>query len=45
MKLDSVTIIPFPNLCDWAALHKKFFKTLVNMLSKAYSLCDREDAV
>ena len=45
MKLDSETIIPFPNLYDWAVFHKKFFKTLVNMLSKAYSLCDREDAV
>ncbi len=45
MKLDSVTVIPFPDSGAWAALHAKFFSWLVNSLNHAYSYADREDAV
>ena len=45
MKLDSVTVIPFPDIETWAAFHAKFFKPLVDSLNHAYCLADREDAV
>ena len=45
MKLDSVSVVPFPDSAAWAAFHEKFFGPLVNSLNHAYCLADREDAV
>ena len=45
MKLDSVTVVPFPDSAAWAAFHVKFFDSLVRSLNRAYCLADREDAV
>ena len=45
MKLDSVTVVPFPDSAAWAAMHVKFFSLLVASLHHAYGLADREDAV
>ncbi len=45
MKLDSVTVVPFPDSAAFGAMHEKFFKSLVNSLNHAYSFADREDAV
>ena len=45
MKLDSVTVVPFPDSAAFGAMHKKFFEPLVNSLNHAYSFADREDAV
>ena len=45
MKLDSVTVVPFPDSAAWAAFYEKFFGPLVNSLNRAYDLADREDAV
>ena len=45
MKLDSVTVVPFPDSAAWAAFYEKFFGPLVNSLNHAYGLADRQDAV
>lgn len=45
MKLDSVTVVPFPDSAAFGAMHEKFFGLLVNSLNHAYSFADREDAV
>ena len=45
MKLDSVTVVPFPDSAAFGAMHEKFFEPLVNSLNHAYSFADREDAV
>lgn len=45
MKLDSVTVVPFPDSAAFGAMHEKFFAPLVNSLNHAYSFADREDAV
>ncbi len=45
MKLDSVTVVPFPDAAAFGAMHEKFFELLVNSLNHAYSFADREDAV
>ena len=45
MKLDSVTIVSFPDSAAFGAMHEKFFGLLVNSLNHAYSFADREDAV
>ena len=45
MKLDSVTVVPFPDSAAFGVMHEKFFETLVNSLNHAYSFADREDAV
>lgn len=45
MKLDSISVVPFPDSAAWAAFHEKFFSPLVNSLNHAYCLADREDAV
>lgn len=45
MKLDSVSVVPFPDSAAFGAMHEKFFCPLVNSLNHAYCLADREDAV
>ena len=45
MKLDAVTVVPFPDSAAFGAMHEKFFEPLVNSLNHAYSFADREDAV
>ena len=45
MKLDSVTVVPFPDSAAFGVMHEKFFGLLVNSLNHAYSFADREDAV
>ena len=45
MKLDAVTVVPFPDSAAWAAFYEKFFGPLVNSLNHAYGLADRQDAV
>ena len=45
MKLDSVSVVPFPDSAAWAAFYEKFFGPLVNSLNHAYGLADRQDAV
>ena len=45
MKLDTVTVVPFPDSAAWAAYYEKFFGPLVNSLNRAYGLADRQDAV
>ena len=45
MKLDAVTVVPFPDSAAWAVFYEKFFGPLVNSLNRAYGLADREDAV
>ena len=45
MKLDSVTVVPFPDSAAFGAMYEKFFGLLVNSLNHAYSFADREDAV
>ena len=45
MKLDSVTVVPFPDSAAFGVMHEKFFEPLVNSLNHAYSFADREDAV
>ena len=45
MKLDSVTVVPFPDYATFGVMHEKFFEPLVNSLNHAYSFADREDAV
>ena len=45
MKLDSVTVVPFPDRAAFGAMYEKFFEPLVNSLNHAYSFADREDAV
>lgn len=45
MKLDSVTVVPFPDSAAFGAMHEKFFAPLVNSLNHVYSFADREDAV
>ncbi len=45
MKLDSVTVVPFPDSAAFGVMHKKFFEPLVNSLNHVYSFADREDAV
>ncbi len=45
MKLDSDTVVPFPDSAAFGVMHEKFFETLVNSLNHAYSFADREDAV
>ena len=45
MKLDAVTVVPFPDSAAFGVMHEKFFETLVNSLNHAYSFADREDAV
>ena len=45
MKLDAVTVVPFPDSAAFGAMHEKFFEPLVNSLNHAYGLADREDAV
>ena len=45
MKLDSVTVVPFPDSVAFGAMHEKFFGLLVNSLNHVYSFADREDAV
>ena len=45
MKLDSVTVVPFPDSAAFGAMHEKFFEPLVNSLNHTYSFADREDAV
>ena len=45
MKLDAVTVVPFPDRAAFGAMYEKFFEPLVNSLNHAYSFADREDAV
>ena len=45
MKLDAVTVVPFPDRAAFGAMYEKFFESLVNSLNHAYSFADREDAV
>lgn len=45
MKLDAVTVVPFPDSAAFGAMYEKFFGLLVNSLNHAYSFADREDAV
>lgn len=45
MKLDAVTVVPFPDSVAFGGMHEKFFEPLVNSLNHAYSFADREDAV
>ena len=45
MKLDSNTIIGFPDAEGWANLYKRMSMALVNSLNHYYSFADREDAV
>ena len=45
MKIDSIVVVPFPDSTVWAAMHVKFFRSLVSSLNHAYCLADREDAV
>ena len=45
MKLDSVTVVPFPDSAAWASMYAKFFDALVKSLNHAYCSADREDAV
>ncbi len=45
MKLDTATIVAYPDVAAWAAYYAKFWDALVDSLSPFYCRADREDAV